>query len=41
MVTQVNIALDDDAHERLKEWKNDRGMTWGEVLFHGIEVTEE
>ena len=41
MVRRVNIPLDDGAHERLKEWKDERDMTWGDVLLHGIEVVEE
>jgi hypothetical protein len=40
VVTQVNISLDDGEHERLKEWKDERGMTWADVLFHDVEVDE-
>jgi len=38
MVTRVTVDLEDDAHERLKAWKDARGMTWGDVLFHGVDA---
>ena len=40
MVTRVNIPLDDSSHERLKEWKDERDMTWGDLLFYGVDVDE-
>lgn len=32
MVSNINVAVDDSVHERLKEEKDRRGLTWREFL---------
>lgn len=39
MVKQINIFLDDDEHEKIKEVKG--SMTWIEFLTHASELIAE
>jgi hypothetical protein len=34
--TSVALELSDEDFEKLKEWKDDRGLTWKGVLKHGV-----
>lgn len=40
MVTHLNIALDDDAAERVRSVKEDLGLTWAEFLVEAADALE-
>ncbi len=37
MVKRLNLILDDDVHARLKQLKQELGLTWEELLIKGAE----